>query len=121
MQLMLPRVWGRLTAVFFANFFSLLVVAVSVAQATVLGWVQPHSLLTAHPSLYLAGAIFLYGINRGVLRRTTDCRRRGKPVGPIQRLYYATALTCLFCVSYLVLLTALWVPVRVFGGYATAL
>jgi predicted MPP superfamily phosphohydrolase len=105
---------NHLTGLFFRNFFRLLVVFISLAQAAVLWWVQPHLLTRPHPPLWVAIAVSLYVANRGLLRWTTNRRRRGQPVGALARLYYATALTCLFCVSYLVVLAVLWAPVRVF-------
>jgi len=111
---MLHRLRNRLTALFFANFFGLLMVVISLSQAAVFGWVHPQPLAGSPLLLCLVVACGLYGVNRSLLRWTTDCRRRGKPVGALPRVYYATALTCLFCVSYLVVLTVLWAPVRIF-------
>lgn len=111
---MLLRLRPRLTALFFANFFGLLVVVISLSQAVMLWWLWPAALAQVGLAGYLLAPVALYGTNRGLMRWTTDCRRRGKPVGAVARLYYAGALTCLFCVSYLVVLAALCAPVRVF-------
>lgn len=111
---MLHRLRARLVALFFANFFSLLVIVVSVAQSVMLWWLGSRALTGPRLSAYVLATVALYAINRGVMRWTTDCRRRGKPVGVLPRLYYAAALTCLFCIGYLVLLSAFWAPVTVF-------
>ena len=104
----------QLAALFFANFFSLLVVVISGAQAVMLVWLWPQTRMPSQPAVYLFGAVALYGLNRSVLRWTTNCRRRGKRVGTVPHLYYAAALTCVFCISYLGVLAVLWTPVRVF-------
>ena len=112
-KLMLYRLRPRLVSLFFANFFRLLVVAISLAQAIMLWWLWP-AFADAGLAGYLLLPVAMYGANCGLMRWTTDCRQRGQRVGPIPRLYYAGALTCLFCASYLVLLAILWAPVRVF-------
>ncbi len=107
------RLRPRLASLFFANFFSLLVVAISLAQAVMLWWLWP-GVAEVGLAGYLLLPVAMYSANRGLMRWTTDRRRRGQRVGPLPRLYYAGALTCLFCVSYLVVLASLWVLLRVF-------
>jgi len=107
---------GQLAALFFANFFSLLVVVISGTQAVMLVWLYPWPRLPSQPAVYVLGALALYGLNRSILRWTADRRRRGKRVGTVPHLYYAAALTCLFCITYLGMLAVLWIPVRVFVG-----
>jgi predicted MPP superfamily phosphohydrolase len=109
----LHRLRLRLVALFFANFFRLLLVTISLAQAVMLWWLWP-AVADAGIMGYLLVPVGMYGANRGLMRWTADRRRRGQGVGPLPRLYYAGALTCLFCVSYLVVLAVLWAPVRVF-------
>jgi predicted MPP superfamily phosphohydrolase len=111
---MLHRLRARFVALFFANFFSLLVVAISVAQSVMLWWLWGRA--ASSPALigYLVAPVALYAINRALMRWTTDCRRRGQHVGALPRLYYAAALTCLFCVGYLLLLSTVWAPITVF-------
>ena len=104
----------QLVALFFAHFFSLLVAVISGAQAVMLAWLWPRPRIPSEPMVYLLGIAALYGLNRGILRWTANCRRRGKRVGTLPHLYYAAALTCLFCISYLGMLALLWAPVRVF-------
>ncbi|HVO22552.1 MAG TPA: metallophosphoesterase [Candidatus Margulisiibacteriota bacterium] len=110
---MLHRLRRRLTSLFFANFFSLLVVTISLAQVIMLWWLWP-AFAEAGLAGYLLVPVAMYGANRSLMRWTTDCRRRGRRVGPLPRLYFAGAFTCLFCVSYLAVLAGLWAPVRVF-------
>jgi predicted MPP superfamily phosphohydrolase len=107
----LRRLRSRLAAAFFANFFRLLVVTISVAQAVLWWWLSPATFARVG---YLLAPVVLYGVNSLLMRWTANRRRGGQRVGAIPRLYYAGALTCLFCVGYLALLAVLWAPVSVF-------
>jgi len=99
---------------FFANFFRLLLIAITLSQWFVLWWLFPHRVRTLPLSRQLAGAALVYAANRTLALRA---RRRGgsrSSVGPLPRLYYATAFTCLFCASFLLITGVVWVGAKIF-------
>lgn len=110
----LQQLRARLVRLFFANFFRLLIVVISLTQAVMLWWVWPEAAGAVGIAGYVAGPIVMYGGNRWLLHRIAERRLRGEPIGVVPRLYHAAALTCLFCIAYLGVLTVLWAPVRVF-------
>lgn len=108
----LRRLRTRIEHTFFANFFRLLLIAITLSQWFVLWWLFPQRVRTLPASAQLAGVVLVYGTNRMLALRAR--RRRSSAVGPMPRLYYAMAFTCLFCTSFLVLTGILWVGAKIF-------
>ncbi|MFI5399327.1 MAG: metallophosphoesterase [Candidatus Binatia bacterium] len=111
----LQRLWAHVVRTFFANFFRLLLLAVSISQ-----WVVLARLSRTIGSLPLAaqitGPLLIFGINRRLAKRTRQQRRDHGPVGGMPRLYYAVAFTCLFCVLFLLLTDAMWMSAKILLG-----
>lgn len=104
----------RLERAFFANFFRLLLIAITLSQWFVLWWLFPHTVRTLPPSGQLAGAALIYGTNRMLALRARRRSGSRSSVGPMPRLYYAMAFTCLFCTSFLLLTGIVWVGAKIF-------
>src|SRR5512139_63334 len=112
----LQPVRAQVVRLFFANFFRLLLLAVSISEWVILARIFSR-MLGGFPALvHVAGPIAIYLINRQLAIRTQRARRDRNPVGAMPRLYYAVAFTCLFCVLFLVLSDALWLCAKVFLG-----
>jgi len=112
----LQSVRAQVAGAFFANFFRLLLLAVSISQWVMLCQLVPRALGSLPLIGHIAGAMAIYLINRQLAIRTRRHRRDRNPVGAMPRLYYAMAFTCLVCVLFLVLTDALWVAAKVFVG-----
>lgn len=112
----LQPVRAQALRVFFANFFRLLLLAVSISEWVILARVFPHLVGSLPLAGHSAGALAIYLINRQLAMRTRRQRRDRSPVGAMPRLYYAVAFTCLFCVLFLVLTDAFWLCAKVFLG-----
>ncbi len=108
-----PR--AQLTRWFFHNFFALLLVAISVAEAGLLWWVTS-SLRVLPSAVYLLASVALFGLN-GWLgangRQRPQIRSR---VGALPRLYYAVALGSLFGFAFLVADATLWLSAKLVLG-----
>jgi predicted MPP superfamily phosphohydrolase len=103
-------------AAFFANFFRLLLLAVSISQWVMLCRLAPGAVGSLPLTGHIAGAMAIYLSNRQLAIRTRRHRRGRNPVGAMARLYYAVAFTCLVCAMFLLLTDALWVTAKVFIG-----
>lgn len=101
---------------FFANFFSLLLVAVSVAQWGMVWWVFPGLVGMLPVAVQVGAPAGVYGINRLLVARAHGHRRTHNPTNALPRLYYAVAFTCLFCCLFLASTGALWVSARTVLG-----
>jgi predicted MPP superfamily phosphohydrolase len=115
----LRPVWARVVRAFFANFFRILLLGVSISQWVILGRLWPAIGHLPVPA-QLAGPVLIYALNRRLALRTQRQRRDRAPVGGMPRLYYAIAFTCLFCVLVLLFTDALWVTAKVMLGTLTA-
>jgi len=101
---------------FFANFFRLLLAAVSISQWVILCRLLPRTAGSLSLPWDIAGAAAIYLFNRQLAIRTRRRRHDPNPVGAMPRLYYAIAFTCLVCVLFLLLTDALWITAKVFLG-----
>jgi predicted MPP superfamily phosphohydrolase len=110
----LSRLFARLVRSFFSNFFTLLVMAISVSEWGMLWWLLPGWLGGLPPAVHVAGVFGLWTLNRAavVARRRHD----RKPIGPLPRAYYALAFTSLFCFAFLAATGTLWVLAKVCVG-----
>jgi hypothetical protein len=105
--------WARFVRWFFANFFQLLIAAVSLSQWGVLWWLAGPRQGAIWP-IHVAGPSAIYAINRQLIVRP---RRLG--VERLPRLYYAVAFTCLFCGAFLLLNGVVWTTAKLFLGALT--
>lgn len=118
-----PSVRGRFVRWFFANFFRLLIVAVSAAQWTVLWW------LLAPPAtswlLHVLAIAAVYALNRSLTLRVRQPSLARHNIIRLPRTYYAVAFTCLFGALFLLINGALWGSVtllaQLFAGEARGL
>lgn len=115
----LRHMWACLVRLFFANFFPLLLFAVSISQWVILVRLS-HRIGSLPIAAHLVGPLLIYAINRRLARRTQRQRRDNAPVGGMPRLYYAVAFTCLFCVLFLVFTDTLWLTAKTLLGTLTA-
>ena len=92
----------------FANFFRLLLAAVSISQWVILCRLLPRTAGSLPLPWGIAGAAAIYLFNRQLAIRTRRRRHDRNPVGAMPRLYYAIAFTCLVCVLFLLLTDAFW-------------
>jgi uncharacterized protein len=115
-----PRTRARCARAFFANFWSLLVLAVSLAEWAVVWWLYPRAFAPLPPAAHLIGAAVIYGVNRHLAIRAQRLRRRRAPTGTVLRLYYAAAFTSLFCAVFLVAAGAVWISAKLFLDVLTA-
>lgn len=113
-----PRRQLRAYAVrwFFAHFFRLVLIAVSVSQCFLLWWLFPRTVATFPLAAQWAAPLIVYGANRWIVagRNRSDPMRRRAGTG--LRAYSAFALTCLFCCAFLLLTGGLWLGARIFLG-----
>jgi len=115
----LGPLWKRVVGAFFAHFFRCLLLAVSISQWVVLGYLWPavrHLPIAAQ----VAGPLFIYAVNHALALRTQRQRRDRAPVGGMPRLYYAVSCTCLFCVIFVLFNNALWLTAKVLLGALAA-
>ncbi|MCK6555730.1 metallophosphoesterase [Candidatus Binatia bacterium] len=109
-----------LVGLFFANFFRLLLVAVSAAQWGMAWWLFPGAIGSLPVAAQLAAPVGVYGFNLALASRTRRERRVHSPTNALPRLYYAAAFTCLFCCLFLASTGVLWISARtVLGAVAT--
>jgi uncharacterized protein len=101
---------------FFANFFRLLLAAVSISQWVMLCRLLPRTAGSLPLPWNIAGAVAIYLFNRQLAICTRRRQHDRNPVGAMPRLYYAIAFTCLVCVLSLLLTDALWITAKVFLG-----
>ncbi len=110
---MLPQpatvVRDRVEKWFFAHFFSLLLLALSVAQAGVVWWVARAWMALGVPALALL-SVATFAFNRWWIRRRPSWQRA--PVDRLPRLYNAAVFTCLFCGLWLLANHAGWTVAR---------
>jgi hypothetical protein len=111
----LQAIRARAVSAFFANFFRLLLAAVSISQWVMLCRLWPRTAGSLPLPWDIAGAAAIYLFNRRLAVRTR-CRHDPNPVGGMPRLYYAIVFTCLVCVLFLLLTDALWITAKVFLG-----
>lgn len=111
----LRRLWAHGVRRFFANFFRLLLLAVSISQWVVLGRLS-RTIGSLPLAAQIAGPLLIFAINRHLATRTREQRRDRGPVGGMPRLYYAVAFTCLFCVLFLLLTDAMWMGAKLLLG-----
>lgn len=109
----------RLVRAFFANFFRLLLLAVGISEWVIAARFWP-ALRHLPAAAHVAGPLMIYGLNRQLALRTQRQRRDRAPVGGMPRLYYAVSFTCLFCVIFLLLNSAVWMTAKVLLGALTA-
>jgi predicted MPP superfamily phosphohydrolase len=112
----LGSVRARLAGAFFANFFRLLLLGVSISEWVILCRLLSRGLGSLPLAAHLGGAMAIYLINRRLAIRERRQRRDHNPVGAMPRLYYAIAFTCLVCVVFLLFTDALWIAAKVFLG-----
>jgi hypothetical protein len=112
----LGSVRARVAGAFFANFFRLLVLGVSLSEWVMLCRLLPRAVGSLPVAAHVAGAMTIYLINRRLAVCTRRYRRDRNPVGAMPRLYYVIAFTCLVCVVFLLLTDALWMAAKVFLG-----
>jgi predicted MPP superfamily phosphohydrolase len=112
----LGSVRAQLARAFFANFFRLLLLGVSISEWVMLCRLLPRRLGSLSLAAHVGGAMAIYLINRRLAIRARRQRRDHNPVGAMPRLYYAIAFTCLVCVVFLLFTDALWIAARVFLG-----
>jgi predicted MPP superfamily phosphohydrolase len=110
----LQRWRAQLAHAFFANFFRLVVLAVSLSEWGVLWWVFPPLSAALPGAAQLAAPVMIYGANRRLVLQARRGQRADGPAGTAARLYYAGALTSLFCMGFLLLTGALWIGAKVF-------
>lgn len=108
------RLRARLARAFFANFFRLLLIAISLSQWCIVWWLFPRLIESLPLVGQLALPMAIYLANRWLVVRTQQQRRGGSPVARMPRLYHGFAFTCLFCASFLLLTGALWVTAKIF-------
>jgi predicted MPP superfamily phosphohydrolase len=116
------RLRARFVRGFFAHFFQLLTVVVSVSEWIVLWWVWPQGFDRLPLLAWVGGPLYLYAANRWLALRAHHRRFEGRAtrIGPLQRLYYAAAFTCIFCVAFLLLTAGAWAGAKLFLGAITA-
>jgi uncharacterized protein len=112
--------WSRLVAqVFFAHFFSLLLLGVSVAQWASAAWVLALCGVLFSAPVHVVAAATIYAVNRRLIGSMR--RRRGdrgwRPV--VLRAYSAVAFTSLFCAIFLGVSAIAWGLMRVVLGALT--
>lgn len=112
----LQQLRSAVARAFFANFFRLLLVAVSAAQLAVLWWFFRETAATLPAAALVAIPAGLYGFNRWLAARGQHQRRRRRPPGALPRLYHAVAFTCLFCAAFLATTGILWAGARAVLG-----
>jgi predicted MPP superfamily phosphohydrolase len=112
----LGSVRARVARVFFANFFRLLLLSVSISEWVMLCRLLPYPVGGFPLPAHVAGAMAIYVINRRLVFRARRQRRDRNPTGAMPRLYHAVAFTCLVCVVFLLFTDALWVVAKVFVG-----
>jgi predicted MPP superfamily phosphohydrolase len=99
------RARAAIARVFFSSFFSLVVIAASASQWTVVAWI---AVVGCGVSLtwwmHAAGIAALYAVNR---------RLAGGPhTGRLFRAYTGVAFVCIFCSAFLLIAAASWVAVH---------
>jgi predicted MPP superfamily phosphohydrolase len=112
----LASVRARLARAFFANFFRLLLLSVSISEWVMLCRLVPRALGSLPLWAHVAGAMAIHLVNRRLVVRARRQRRDRNPTGAMPRLYHAIAFTCLVCVVFLLFTDALWVVAKVFVG-----
>jgi predicted MPP superfamily phosphohydrolase len=116
LTILLQAIRARAANAFFANFFRLLLAAVSISQWVMLCRLLPSSAGSLPLPWDMAGAAAIYVFNRQLAIRTRRQRNDRNPVGAMPGLYYAVAFTCLLCVLFVLLTDALWITAKVFLG-----
>lgn len=113
----LDSIRQRLGKWFFAHFFSLLLIAVSTAQAGVVWWIA-RSWWPLGGAWFVFGALLAFAFNRWWIRRRPSWQRA--PVDRLPRLYHAAVFTCLFCGIWLLANHSLWAVVSLAHHFLTA-
>ena len=110
------RPWRRrLTNAFFSHFFRLVVAAISLSQWAVVWWMFASRIEHLPWLIHVAVPVVVYAGNRRLAGYLQQRRRQDAPtpLGLLPRLYYALALTSLFCSAFLLLTGALWLSAKV--------
>ncbi len=108
----LRRLRAQVTALFFAHFWNVLLIAVSASQWATVWWVVSAA-RRLPPAVHVIGCVALYALNRFLAVRTYR-RRRERRLGVVGRLYYAAAFTSLFCALFLIAIGLLWTGTQLF-------
>ncbi|MBI3783091.1 MAG: metallophosphoesterase [Deltaproteobacteria bacterium] len=109
--------WALFLRWFFAHFFQLLLVAISISQWVVLWWFFGSTRTSV--LVHFIGMTLAYGLNRQLVVRTRQHGLKRHGIIRLPRLYYAVAFTSLFCALFLFLDAAAWAATRIFLGALT--
>jgi uncharacterized protein len=111
---------ARFVRTFYAHFFDLFFVAISLSQWVVLWWLFPSVVDPLPLAIQLGAPLPIYWLNRQMAGHARRRWRDRLPVSRWVRVYYATAFTSVFCALFLLFIGTLWAAANVFLGAIAA-